>query len=70
MSTRIGFVANAAGVVAELILSQAVSDAYDILAADGMPADKAADLAAGAERNGMDPVAMARKTVRLRQSLR
>lgn len=70
MSARIGFAVTPAGVVVELILSQAVSDAHGILTADGMSAEKAADLAVGAERQGMDPVAFARKTVRLRRSLR
>lgn len=48
----------------------AVSAAYDLLTDDGMPAQKAADLAMAAWRSGRDPEAFARKTVRLRKGLR
>jgi hypothetical protein len=44
--------------------------AYDILTAAGMSLDKAASLALYAGLDGRDPVAWARKYVRLRESLR
>lgn len=68
--TRIGFAADSHGTVYELAFSEAVSRAYDIMIADRVPAQQAADMAAGAERAGKDPVAFARHFVKLRESLR
>jgi hypothetical protein len=48
----------------------AVSDAYDILADGGVSPDESARLAAGAARIGEDPVAFARKFLRLRDVAR
>ena len=50
--------------------SDAVSRAYDLMAADGVPAQTAADMATAAERSGEDPVAFARHFVRLRHVAR
>jgi hypothetical protein len=67
---RLGFAASASGTVTEILLSEAVSHAYDIMTADGVPPRKAADMAAAAERSGRDPVAFAEHFVRLRSSVR
>lgn len=56
--------------VALIGASPAVSAAYDLLTDDGMPPDKAADLAVTAERSGRDPEAFARHMVKVRRSLR
>jgi hypothetical protein len=69
-SQRLGFVADSRGTVAEIVLSEAVSRAYDLMAADGVPADKAASMAAAAERSGKDPAAFAEHFVKLRRGLR
>ena len=50
--------------------SAAVSRAYDLMAADGVPAQTAADMATAAERGGKDPEAFARHFVKLRQAAR
>jgi hypothetical protein len=50
--------------------SAAVSRAYDLMAADGVPAQTAADMATAAERSGKDPVAFARHFVKLRHAAR
>ena len=67
---RLCFVVNAAGTAAEVTLSEPVSRAYDIMTADGVPPQTAADMAAAAERLGKDPVAAAEHFVRLRKSMR
>ena len=67
---RLCFVANSAGTVAEVLLNAPVGEAYDIMVADGVPPQGAADMAAAAERAGKDPVAWARHFVKLRGSLR
>jgi hypothetical protein len=53
-----------------LEIPAAVSDAYDILAAGGLSPDQSARLAAGAARISKDPVAFARKFLRLRDVAR
>lgn len=63
------FVAGA-GQVQVIQASQAASDAYDLMIADGVPPQQAADLAVGADRDSRDPVAWARHFVSLRRSLR
>jgi hypothetical protein len=67
---RLGFAADSSGTVAEILLSNAVSCAYDIMTADRVPPAEAASMAAAAERAGKDPVAFAEKLVRLRKGLR
>lgn len=67
---RLSFVADSSGTVAEVLLSNAVSRAYDVMTADNVPAETAAKMAAAAERLGKDPVASAEHFVRLRKSLR
>lgn len=67
---RICFAVSAGGIAHEVILSASVSRAYDIMAADGVPAQRAADMAVAAERSGKDPVAFAEHFVKLRKSLR
>lgn len=47
-----------------------VEDAYDIMVADRVPAQQAADMAVAAAKDGRDPVAWAKHFVELRQSLR
>ena len=70
MSTHIGFAVDTAGTVYELAFSDAVSRAYDIMTADRVPAQQAADMAVACERDGRDPVAWAEHFIKLRQSLR
>lgn len=67
-SLRLCFTANSAGVIQEVQLSEPVSRAYDIMIANGVPPQTAADLAAAAERGGKDPVAFAEHFVKLRRS--
>lgn len=67
---RLCFVADTSGTVAEVLLSESVSRAYDIMTADGVPAQEAADMAAAAERGGKDPVAFAGHFVKLCAGLR
>lgn len=67
---RLMFAVDTAGTVYELNLSDAVSRAYDIMTADGVPAQTAADMAVAAERDGRDPVAWAGHFTELRRSLR
>lgn len=50
--------------------SDAVIAALDILVDDGMPAQKAADMAVAAERSGRDPEAFARHVIKLRKAMR
>jgi len=52
-----------------VVASDAVNEAYDLLVADGVHPDKAADLAVTADKHGHDPVALARKFIRLRKAL-
>ena len=68
--TRIGFAVDSTGCAYELAFSEAVSRAYDIMTADQVPAQRAADMAVAAERGGKDPVAFAEHFVKLRESLR
>jgi hypothetical protein len=68
--SRIGFAVDSRGLVHELLLSEAVSRAYDIMVADRVPIRTAADMAVAAERDGKDPVAFAEHFVRLRKTLR
>jgi hypothetical protein len=51
-------------------VSDAVIAAYDILADDGMPPEKCAQMAVTAERSGKDPVSFARHVVKLRRAVR
>jgi hypothetical protein len=64
------FVARASGVIEMVAASPAVSAAYDIMTDDGVPPERAAEFAVGAERDGKDPEAWARHFVKLRKSLR
>lgn len=48
--------------------SAAVSLAYDLMVADGVPAQTAADMATTAERGGRNPVAFARHFIKLRHA--
>jgi len=48
--------------------SAAVSQAYDLMVADRVPAQTAADMATAAERSGKDPVAFARHFIKLRHT--
>jgi hypothetical protein len=50
--------------------SDAVSRAYDVMAADGVPPETAARMAVAAEQSGRDPVAWAEHFTALRKSLR
>lgn len=50
--------------------SAAVSRAYDLMVADKVPAQTAADMATAAERDGRDPVADARHFIKLRHAAR
>jgi hypothetical protein len=68
-ANRIGFVADSRGNVAEIVMSDAVSDAWDILTAAGMPSQKAADMAVAAERSGRDPVAFAEHFAKVARTL-
>lgn len=68
--TRLMFAVDSAGTVHELILSGAVSRAYDIMTADRVPPQQAAEMAVGCERDGRDPVAWAEHFVQVRRSLR
>jgi len=47
-----------------------VEEAYDLMVADRVPAQTAADMATAAARDGRDPVAWAEHFIKLRQSLR
>ena len=47
-----------------------VEEAYDLMVADRVPSQQAADMAVAAAKDGRDPVAWARHFVKLRQSLR
>jgi len=47
-----------------------VEEAYDLMAADGVPPQQAADMAMAASRRGKDPVAFARHFIHLRRSVR
>ena len=68
--THIGFAVNAKGTAVSLDFSDAVSEAFDIMHADGLSHEKAAELAVAAEKSGRDPVAFARHFVEVRQGLR
>ncbi len=47
-----------------------VEEAYDLMVADRVPAQQAADMAMAASRSGRDPVAWARHFIELRQAVR
>lgn len=47
-----------------------VEEAYDLMVADGVPAQQAADMAVAAAKSGRDPAAWARHFVRVRQESR
>lgn len=47
-----------------------VEEAYDLMTADLVPPQEAADMAMAAHRAGKDPVAFARHFVRLRETAR
>lgn len=47
-----------------------VEEAYDLMTADGVPPQEAADMAMAAHRAGKDPVAFARHFAGLRQRMR
>jgi hypothetical protein len=64
------FVASGNGTIEMVAASPAVSAAYDIMTGDGVPPERAAQLAVGAGRDGRDPEAWARHFVKLRKSLR
>jgi len=68
--TRLGFVADSRGTVAEICLSGPVSEAYDIMVADRVPSETAAEMAVAAERDGRDPVAFAEHFVKVRREFR
>lgn len=68
--TRFGFVADSRGNVAEILCSDGVSRAHDIMTADRVPAETAAKMAVAAERDGRDPVAFAEHYVKMRKVLR
>lgn len=63
------FVAGAEDIIV-LTPAPGVEEAYDIMVADRVPAQKAADMAVAAAKDGRDPVAWAKHFVELRQSLR
>ena len=67
---RVCFVVSTSGIAAEVTLSEAVSRAYDIMTADGVAPQTAAEMAAAAERSGKDPVAFAEHFTRLRKAAR
>ena len=47
-----------------------VEEAYDLMVADRVPAETAADMAVAAARDGKDPVEFARHFVKVRQQFR
>jgi hypothetical protein len=47
-----------------------VEEAYDLMTADGVPAQQAADMAMAAHRGGKDPVAFARHFTGMRKRMR
>ena len=47
-----------------------IEDAYDLMIADNVPAQEAADMAVAAAADGRDPVAWAQHFVKLRQAMR
>lgn len=47
-----------------------VEEAYDIMVADNVPAQRAADMAVAAAKSGRDPVEWARHFVGVRKALR
>jgi hypothetical protein len=47
-----------------------VEEAYDIMVADDVPAERAAGLAVAAAKSGRDPVVWARHFVNVRQAVR
>ena len=47
-----------------------VEEAYDLMTADGVPPEQAADMAMAAHQAGKDPVAFARHFTGLRQGMR
>lgn len=47
-----------------------VEEAYDLMVADHVPAQEAAEMAVATARSGRDPVAWARHFVRVRQEFR
>jgi hypothetical protein len=61
-----------AGVEGIMVLTPApgVEEAYDLMVADRVPSQQAADMAVAAAKDGRDPVAWAKHFVELRQSLR
>lgn len=65
-----GFIVNTAGVTIALEFSDAVAEAYDIMAADNVPADRCAAFALEAEKSGRDPVEFARHFVHMRRAFR
>ena len=69
---RIGFAVDSRGIAYPLEMSAQVSQAYDILVADGMTPDRAAELAVGSERASTwrTPQDMARHIVALRKAAR
>lgn len=48
----------------------AVEEAYDLMTADQVPPQQAADMAVAAHRAGKDPVAFARHFIELRKAVR
>jgi hypothetical protein len=68
-AVRACFVVDSSGTAAEVMLSEAVSEAYDIMTAAGVTPQRAADMAATAERSGKDPVAFAEHFTRLRRAM-
>lgn len=55
--------------VTVVVPATGVEDAYDILVAGGVTAQKAADIAVGAARIGKDPVQFAHKFLRAQQAV-
>jgi hypothetical protein len=56
--------------VAVVEAAPGVEEAYDIMVADNVPAQHAANMAVAAAKDGRDPAAWARHFVELRQAVR
>lgn len=68
MSFRV-FVASPAGIRC-VEAPPGVEEAYDLMTADGVPPQEAADMAVAATRAGRDPAAFARHFIRMREAAR
>lgn len=63
------FVAGTADITV-VVPAPGVEEAYDIMVADRVPPQTAADMAVAAAKSGRDPVAWAEHFVKVRKSLR